>query len=379
MNAITTYDVGIIGGGLAGLTLSIGLAKLGHNVVLFEKETYPFHKVCGEYISLESYRFLETEMGVPLATMQLPIIKKLWLTAPNGQSLHSALPLGGFGISRYLLDDTLQKIAQKHGVQILQNCKVDEVIFNDETFTLKTSKGNFTSRLCCGSWGKRSNFDLKLKRSFVTKNNTRLNNYVGIKYHVLGNFDEDTIALHNFKDGYCGVSKIEEGKYCVCYLTKASNIKNAGTIQAAEEQILAKNPHLKKVFTTMQHCYDAPLTISQVSFSNKTAVQNNILMLGDAAGMITPLCGNGMSIAMHSAKLATASITAFLHNNISRTQLHTNYTTLWQQQFLKRIKVGRTVQTFFGKTWITNAVISILKRSTYLTKKIILQTHGEEF
>ncbi|MBL0882546.1 MAG: FAD-binding protein, partial [Chitinophagaceae bacterium] len=52
------YDIAIIGGGLAGLTLAIQSAKAGYRTILFEKESYPFHKVCGEYIRMESYDFL---------------------------------------------------------------------------------------------------------------------------------------------------------------------------------------------------------------------------------------------------------------------------------------------------------------------------------
>ncbi len=54
------YDVAIVGGGLAGLSLSILLSKKGYQVILFEKEKYPFHKVCGEYISMESWNFIES-------------------------------------------------------------------------------------------------------------------------------------------------------------------------------------------------------------------------------------------------------------------------------------------------------------------------------
>ena len=100
------YDVAIIGGGLAGLAASIQLSRSGHSVVLFEKEVYPFHKVCGEYISLESKSFLQS-LGISIEDLQLPVIDTLHLTAPNGKSFITKLPLGGFGISRYLLDSTL--------------------------------------------------------------------------------------------------------------------------------------------------------------------------------------------------------------------------------------------------------------------------------
>jgi menaquinone-9 beta-reductase len=373
------YDTTIIGGGLAGLTLSISLAKQGFSVILIEKETYPFHKVCGEYISLESWHYLETEMGVPLTAMNLPIIKKLWVTAPNGNSLYNDLDLGGFGISRYTLDNTLKNIAENICVTILQNCKAEDVQFANNMFTIKTTQGIFQSKVCCGSWGKRSNFDVKWKRPFTSKTSDRLNNFVGIKYHVKTNFPNDMIALHNFKDGYCGISKIEDDKYCVCYLTKASNIKNAGSIEKAEEAILSENPHLKKLFENMERLYDAPVSISQISFSKKNAIENNVLMLGDAAGMITPLCGNGMSMAMHSAKLAAINISAFLKEEISRQQLEINYAKEWRNNFGTRVKMGKLVQYLFGRKATTNIFVSIMRRSRYLTRKIISLTHGESF
>ncbi len=80
MEQIKSYDVAIIGGGLAGLNLSIQLARSGHSVVLFEKETYPFHKVCGEYISMESWNFLTEEIRADLKNQEVAFINKLWVT-----------------------------------------------------------------------------------------------------------------------------------------------------------------------------------------------------------------------------------------------------------------------------------------------------------
>lgn len=374
-----TYDVALIGGGLAGLNLSIQLARKGHSVVLFEKEIYPFHKVCGEYISMESWDFLTKEIGVDLKEHEVAFINKLWITSPEGESLKSDLDLGGFGISRHKLDFLLKNIALEAGVSVIENCKAEEVHFQNDIFNIKTTSGSFKAMVCCGSWGKRSNFDVKWKRSFTEKTSYRLNNYVGIKYHVKMDFEEDVIALHNFKDGYCGMSKIEDDKYCVCYLTKASNIKKAGSIKKAEEEILYQNSHLKKVFESMEHCYDAPLSISQISFSKKNAVENNVLMIGDAAGMITPLCGNGMSMAMHGSKLAATQISAFLNNSISRKDMERNYIKNWKNNFETRVATGKLVQYFFGRTSATNMLVKFMNKSRYLTDKLVHLTHGKSF
>lgn len=379
MNEQNKYDACIIGGGLAGLSLSIQLARQGYSVALFEKEKYPFHRVCGEYISFESWNFLEG-LGIPLSDLQLPMISNLIVSAPNGKQLQQDLPLGGFGISRYKLDTMLRNIAENNGATIFENTKVSDVSFADEEFLLHTTQGKFTCRICCGSYGKRSNLDIKWNRAFVNKKPGKLNNYIGVKYHIKTVFPADSIALHNFKDGYCGISRIEDGKYCFCYLTNAENLKtNGNSIEAMEKNVLHKNPHLKTIFETSELLYDEPVTISQVSFDKKTQVENHMIMLGDAAGMITPLCGNGMSMALNGSKIAFGFLQQFLKGKITRQQMESDYTIAWRSAFEKRLRTGRFIQSLFGKIWVTNVFITIMKRFPALTKKLIEQTHGEPF
>lgn len=347
--------------------------------MLFEKESYPFHKVCGEYISLESEGFL-TRLGVPVRDLQLPIISQLVVTAPNGNKLEQALPLGGFGISRYKLDAMLCEIARSHGVQVMEDCKVTDTAYGEDQFTVRTTKGNFSARTCCGSFGKRSNLDVKWKRPFTLKTARRLNQYVGVKYHIQTNFPQDTIALHNFSEGYCGISKIEDDRYCLCYLTHASNLKKADQqLQVLEQNIMSRNPHLKKLLTNATHFYAAPLSISQISFLKKNQVEDHVLLLGDAAGLITPLCGNGMSMAMHSAQLAATSINKFLAGDTDRRTMEQQYSDSWKKQFAKRLWFGRMIQYFFGKEKMTNGFVWTMKRFPGLTRWLIKQTHGKPF
>lgn len=374
-----TYDVAIVGGGLAGLSLSILLSNAGYKIILFEKEKYPFHKVCGEYISMESWKFMES-LGLPLSELDLPVIKKLIVSSPGGYFFDAKLDLGGFGISRYFLDNELKQIAEKNGVIILEETKVNEVIFHDEIFTVKYNGGEITSSVVAGSFGKRSNLDVKWQRKFIKQKPGKLNNYIGVKYHVNSEFPPDTIALHNFKDGYCGISKVEKDQYCLCYLTTAQNLKdNHNSIKEMEKNILHQNPFLKKIFLESEFLFAEPVTISQISFDKKTQVTDHVLMLGDAAGMITPLCGNGMSMALHSAKIAFVNIDSFLQKNIKRAEMEIQYVHQWQKQFEKRLRNGRALQKVFGKERLTNLFIRTVKHFPFVVGRLINATHGKEF
>ncbi|HLI92376.1 MAG TPA: FAD-binding protein, partial [Puia sp.] len=169
------YDVIIAGGGLAGLALSIQLAKAGYSVALFEKENYPFHKVCGEYISLESWNFLQ-ELGLPLSDWNLPVIRHVMVSAPNGLFVRQELPLGGFGLSRYKLDAALAEIARGCGVALRESVKVTEMRVEGSVVAVGTSAETHFSKLACAGFGKRSNLDIKWRRPFTQKRPDRINN-----------------------------------------------------------------------------------------------------------------------------------------------------------------------------------------------------------
>lgn len=379
MSVNTHYQTAIIGGGLAGLTLAIQLQRAGISTVLFEKETYPFHKVCGEYISMESWPFLQS-LGVPLSRLDLPVINTLHITSPNGTLLEHKLQQGGFGISRFMLDKLLVDMAMQAGVAVYENCKVNDVLKNDSGYLMETSQGKYNTQVVCGSWGKRSNLDVKLNRRFIQPTSRKLNNYIAVKYHVEADLPGDAIELHNFENGYCGISKVDHEKYCLCYLTVAQNLKAAGgDIKRMEELFLHKNPYLKRYFTTFKSLYDQPLVISQISFEQKTLEDNGVFMLGDSAGLITPLCGNGMSMAMHASKMLATELILFFSAKQSLSVTQQNYNMAWQAQFNKRLLAGRILQSLFGNTAITNVFIGIMKRFPWLVNKLVQRTHGKPF
>jgi flavin-dependent dehydrogenase len=373
------FDIAIIGGGLAGLSLSIQCTEAGYSTILFEKENYPFHKVCGEYISNESLPFLE-KLGVPLSHWGLPSITDLTLSAPSGAAYQFSLPLGGFGVSRYKLDQCLYEIALSKGVTVLTNTKVQDIHFTKNKFEINTDNGSYQSNIAAGSFGKKSNMDVHLSRPFAKARPNALNNFIGVKYHIRYAHPSHQVALHNFENGYCGIEEIEDGQCCLCYLTTAANLKKSGnSISVMEENILFKNPLLKEIFTNAEFIYNKPLTITQISFQKKSQIEDHILLVGDAAGMITPLCGNGMSIALHGSKIAFQNIDYYFKNGQNRDLLEASYERQWQKLFANRIFIGRTIQRLFGNTRITNIFLQIMQYFPRLTNKLIKGTHGRPF
>ena len=368
------FDVIIVGGGLAGLTSAIHLSKREKRVLLIEKNEYPKHKVCGEYISNEVLPYLNS-LGIDPISEGAKKITKVHISTIKSNLIKGELPLGGFGMSRYFLDNLLVKKARLNGVQILKDT-VDSINFKKESFTITTkSSGVFQSKITIGAFGKRSSLDQKMNREFIKKKSP----YLAIKTHVKGLFPQNLVALHNFKGGYCGVSKVENNAINVCYITEYRSFKKHKNITDFQEQVVFKNEHLKKIFKESTPVFEKPLTISQVSFQTKNPIENHIIMCGDTAGMIHPLCGNGMGMAISSARLASTRILQFLNGEIkTREGLEKQYFRDWNKEFKIRLKTGHFIAWLFRNQTISQIAYSILKRTPSLLPKMIKFTHGKQ-
>lgn len=367
----------IIGGGLSGLTNAILLVKAGFEITLIERKRYPFHRVCGEYVSNEVLPLLKS-IGLNVVDLGASKISKLVVTAPNGNALKADLDLGAFGISRYTLDFELYKIASALGVKFSEDTKVLDIRFSDEKFEVETTDKTFYSDLVIGAFGKRSNLDQKLNRKFFYQRSP----YVGVKYHIKTDFPEDTIQLDNFKGGYCGLNKIDNDAYCLCYLAENKYLKAFGSISLMEGNIVKQNPHLKHVFNNSTFVWDKPETINEISFEQKSLIEDHIIMCGDTAGMIAPLCGNGMAIAIHSAKILANLIIKTCSEGINpdkRKILEQKYQQEWNSEFAFRLKTGRAIQHLFGHHFLTQTAIAALKMFPSLAKQIVKKTHGQPF
>lgn len=367
MQANNTYQIIIIGGGLAGLVAAIELGKK-FKVLLLDKDIYPRHRVCGEYVSNEVLPYLQS-IGVNPMANGAKKIDTFQISTHQGKLINSKLPLGGFGISRYALDNLLFKKAKEFVNVTFETCT--EILFENNQFSISTKEGKqYKATYVVGAFGKRSNLDKSLNRNFIQKKSS----WLAVKAHYTYPFKDNVVALHNFEGGYCGLSKIETEAVNACYLTTYNSFKKVKNVAEFQQKVMRANPFLAAFFENADPLFDEPLTISQISFEDKAPVENHIFMIGDAAGLIHPLCGNGMAMAIHSAKLLSD---VFLQNDFKhRAVLEKEYTHLWSETFSGRLQTGRRIQRLLLQPTLAKASFNIAKMFPAVVPKIIKKTHG---
>ena len=369
------FQVGIIGGGLAGLCTALHLHQLGISCIVWEKGEYPRHKVCGEYVSTETLPYLQYLGYDPYADGAVSI-NELQVSHWNGTHTHTRLDQGAFGLSRYIFDHALYQLAISKQIPVHLQENVTGFEKTADGFEIKTSANkNYSVQILLSAHGKKSNIDRIMDREFFRKDE----DFIGVKYHYRYQVPSHLVSLHNFEKGYCGVSMVENEVVNVCYLSTKSSLKKYGNIDELEKNLLWKNPFLKDLFTNGQRLFEEPKTISDFSFRPKKPVENGVLMLGDAAGLITPLCGNGMAMAIHAAFIAGSLLGAYFSGQISQEVLEKKYAAEWKKNFHSRLKVGYQVQQIFGKQNISSIAIKSLQVAPFILPAIVRRTHGKDF
>lgn len=368
----TTFDIIIIGGGLAGLTGAIHLSKEGFKVLVMEQNAYPKHKVCGEYISNEVLPYLKW-LELDITALSPSYIEKVAISNASGKTVSGKLPLGGFGISRYTFDNYLMMKAVENGCTIIKD-KATEVEFTNDVFEVYTaSNDTYRSKVTMGAYGKRAALDQKIRKHFFQRKSP----WLAVKAHYKGHFPNDVVELHNFKGGYCGVSKVENDVINICYLADYKSFKRYGSIPGYQEAVLYKNKALKNILSNSEMIFEQPLTISQIDFKKKDCVHNHILMVGDTAGLIYPLCGNGMAMAIQSAQIASGLIVDYFHDKITRREMEKLYVKKWKKAFTKRLRAGKFFSSLFQNVFITEVLRNIIHLFPFLLPTFIKQTHGK--
>ena len=217
--------------------------------------------------------------------------------------------------------------------------------------------------------------DKELDRPFIRGKSP----WLGIKGHYkIEGFAMNNVELHCFKGGYGGLSMTETGEVNFCYLTDYRSFQKEKTIDSFNKNVVSQNPNLKGFLEKATPVFETPLGIAQISFTKKEAVNNHILMCGDTAGLIHPLCGNGMAMAIHAAKIAAERIIQFFsEDEYSREQMERDYRRIWKYHFGNRLYYGRKIQYLITNSALMNRTFSIIPKSELFLSSIIKRTHGK--
>ena len=139
--------------------------------------------------------------------------------------------------------------------------------------------------------------------------------------------------------------------------------------------------HLKQIFENAEFVFEQPEVINEISFSRKELVKDHVLYCGDAAGMITPLCGNGMAMAIRSGKILAECIIDSGHGTSPEKRLNaeSRYIRKWNKQFAVRLMAGRYIQNIFLDHGFSNLAVGVLSTSKSLSQMVVASTHGSPF
>lgn len=369
------YDVAIVGGGPAGSTLAIRLASEGRRVLLLEKASMPRDKLCGEFLSTEVSEMCRT-LGVldRMTSAGARPITRAICSVPDGPSLEFDLPGTALGLSRLTFDHILIEHARDAGADVRDATAADSIEGSLASgFCVATRSGDsFEARVVVGAYGRRTALDRKLGRPSMAVRTP----FVAFKAHYSGSLPPGRVEVHTFEGGYCGLLGEERGLVNVCWITHRDRLDEAG---GSPEALIQRMRHRNARLAARLDGLDAIqpfLAVSQLDFRPKGVFAGDVLLVGDAAGMIAPLCGDGMAMAMRSGLIAAPMIFDYLDGAKTAADLHARYRRGWSREFRTRMVVGRGLQSLFVRPVLLRPGLRLARLIPGLANLFVSATRG---
>ncbi|MHB0971719.1 MAG: NAD(P)/FAD-dependent oxidoreductase [Thermoanaerobaculia bacterium] len=351
-------DVVVLGAGPGGSTLAAILAARGADVLLVERDTFPRDKLCGEFLSYDALPVLErTGALAGIEQRGARPIAACRVVTPS-RVCEFALPLPARAISRLALDGILFQNAITHGARAMAGWTVNSV--NARARTVDASRGETTvrieARVLAGAWGRWGRIDRQLARTFTEEREHR---YFGFKRHYrVDGRDDRAVELLSYRDGYLGVNAIEGGATNICGLVHQRRLAgHRGGWDTFVEQLRSEGPQIESLFAGATPEQDDFLSCEPVIFAAREPVEEGMFLVGDAAGIIDPLAGNGMAMAIQSAAIAAPMILARINREDDDAPLRA-YTASWHNAFDSRLRWSRRIAVLLSRPALLHAAIA---------------------
>jgi len=358
------FDIGIIGGGPAGSSTAVILCKKGYSVCIIEKKSFPREVLCGEFISKEVVEFLiENSLYEEFLKLNPNRINSFRFSGENGKDLCASLKFPAYGIKRSKLDNFLISKARENGAEIFQPAEVKEIIKQTDGYKLKMKSGIkdeiiINSKIVIAAYGKQNILDKYSGRDFY-RDKSKLN---GVKFHIdktyFASFNSEEIQIFTGQGIYCGLNAVDNNTITLCFLEKRNKF------QYSPKEILLRLSQQNKKFHALfnQNFFDSidkfqVYGTGNIYFGKRDIVNEGIFYIGDAAGVIAPIVGDGIGIAVQSARLVSDIL---CRNNLVQETTGNEYKKEWRNKFLRRMLIAGTIQKIVLNNYIRNPGIRMI-------------------
>jgi flavin-dependent dehydrogenase len=376
------HEITIIGGGPAGSTVAIYLAEYGYEVCLIEKKIFPRDVLCGEFLSREVVNNLkELNLFSEFLNLKPNSINSFAFFADK-KGISTQLGFQAYSLKRSAFDDLLLKNAKSKGVTVYQPYDVLEIGKENNSYklSLKSSVQSskvISSKYVIAAYGKRNNLDSKLNRKFILFKS----NLNGIKYHVhksyLNNIEDNQIQIYADDAIYCGVNSVTDDEVTFCLLEDRQHF--LGTSMQSLKNLADRNEKFQALFNSkIEAAFKSNKVYGagNIYFGRRNKVESGMFMIGDAAQVIAPLAGDGISMAMDSAKLLADLFWLKKQKNISDNNLCEMYNREWQKSFERRLKTAVFIQNVLFKKIGRKISLSSLRYFPQALNYFIKNTRG---
>lgn len=308
-------DLAIVGGGPAGTAAALEARRHGMKVAIWDRDRFPRDKVCGEFLSAETIPLLTQE--VPTLLERASHIRRSEFISPAGRVHKFELPLAGRGLSRWILDEAMWQAAEKagararegEGIQSLR--RLDPSAHRGAIWELKSESGisTFAASLlvACGRWWSIDGLPSPARE----RKTDAVGPWMGAKAHFSGVAPADAVEMYYFPGGYCGLAPIEDGQYNACCLVHRRLVKEAAAGSLENFALWLRSvAHHPALVARLQGAVQASKTVSTAPLrpARVPAANDGTLLAGDAAGFLDPFTGDGISMALHSGRMAAQEL-----------------------------------------------------------------------
>jgi flavin-dependent dehydrogenase len=342
-------DVAVIGGSLAGSAAARALVRAGVRVVVLEKARFPRDKVCGCFLSHEAFPVLERMgLGEELRRAEAETITRFRLVRRDGVAVESALPNPALSISRSRLDLLAAQAAERAGAGMRFGTTVVAIEGDlSRGFLVRGVDWEVGARAVVGAWGRYSPLDGRLGRTFIR----RKSSLFGFGKMLVGNGERfaGRAVLHFLEGGYVGLSRVEEGRINLAGFVTAAVARRAhSSFEELLSEAASKSRALAADLEGLSPLTGPVLLSEPVHLGAHGALAGDVLCVGDAAGVIDPYTGTGMSLALLFGEAVAAPLADFLAGTLDAEGLRSAHLRRHREIAGRRFFLSRLFRPFFS-------------------------------